>query len=89
MCYQLRSDTKVLSLTKPPSWIGVENGQLYSIKKRDRPKEIKLPKVRRTTRPKFSYLHNLMFTLKPEFSNVCGLHFRLGYVRTCNFCNEP
>ena len=30
--FQLRSKTEVLSLTKPPFWIGTENGQLCPMK---------------------------------------------------------
>lgn len=64
--------TMVLSLTKPPSWIRVEN---RPPQKRGTKLETNLPKVRR---PEFFYLGPPNSLSKMDFSNVCDFHMNKG-----------
>ena len=50
VCFQLRLEHKALSLTKPSSWIGVENGPVYSIKRKTN-LETKILEIGHMSRP--------------------------------------
>lgn len=60
----------MVSLSIPPSWIGVINGHFYP-KKRGSGLGTKLPKARHVSRPVFVYMGLPNLISKSVFSNVC------------------